>query len=206
MGGNTAKERSAPTTSGLVDRPAANQLRSARDWRRRGRPSFGLYRGGAVLPTPGSAVGAPWREELVEASVSEIHCYPLRPEGFEEPLFSTPESRRAVAEHLLGASWLTKASEIGGSVAGGQTVHVRRESVEVERRCGLVRVVWSLGWRRCRRERWVVEVLGRWREVGVWWDENASVDHTVVRVLLSDGAVVDLARESAGWFLVGVVD
>jgi hypothetical protein len=27
-----------------------------------------------------------------------------------------------------------------------------------------------------------------------------------VRVLLSDGGVVDLAREGGGWFLVGVAD
>jgi len=51
-----------------------------------------------------------------------------------------------------------------------------------------------------------VEVLERWREVQAWWDEDAGVDRTVVRVLLSDGAVVDLARESSGWFLVGVTD
>ena len=39
----------------------------------------------------------------MKASVSQIHSYPLRPEGFEEPLFPTLESRRAVAEHLLQA-------------------------------------------------------------------------------------------------------
>jgi hypothetical protein len=52
----------------------------------------------------------------------------------------------------------------------------------------------------------VVEVLERWREVRAWWNEDAGVDRTVVRVLLSDGAVVGLARESSGWFLVGVAD
>ena len=51
-----------------------------------------------------------------------------------------------------------------------------------------------------------MEVLDRWREVRAWWDEDAAVDRTVVRVLLSDGAVVDLAREGSGWFLVGVAD
>jgi hypothetical protein len=140
----------------------------------------------------------------VEASVSEIHGYPLRPEGFEEPLFPTPESRRAVAEHLLRASWLSRASEMEGK--GGQAVHVRREPVNIEDRWGRVRVSWVSGKRRCRKKRWVVKVLDRWREVRAWWDEDAGVDRTVVRVLLSDGAVVDLARESSGWFLAGVAD
>lgn len=140
----------------------------------------------------------------MEASVREIHCYPLRAEGFEEPLFPTSESRRAVVEHLLRASWLSRASEMEGG--GGQAVHIRRESVEIENRCGRMRVLWASGKRRCRKKRWVVEVLDCWREVRAWWDEEASVDRTVVRVLLSDGAVVDLAREGSGWLLVGVVD
>ena len=49
----------------------------------------------------------------MEASVSEIHCYPLRPEGFEEPLFPTRESRLAVLDHLLRAPWLSRASLAG---------------------------------------------------------------------------------------------
>lgn len=142
----------------------------------------------------------------MQASVSEIHLYPVWPEGFAEPLFSTPESRRAVVEHLLEASWLSRASEVAGGSTCGQTAHVRREAVEVGRCCGRVRISWSWGKRRCRRERWVVEVLERWREVGTWWDEDVGVDRVVVRVMLSDGAVVDLARSEAGWFLVGVVD
>lgn len=140
----------------------------------------------------------------MEASVSEIHRYPLRPEGFEEPLFTTRESRRAVAEHLLRAPWLSRASETESK--GGQAVHVRRERVEIENCCGRSRVVWASRRRRCRRKRWVVEVLDRWREVRAWWDEDAGADRTVVRVLLSDGAVVDLAREASGWFVVGVTD
>ncbi len=142
----------------------------------------------------------------MEASVSEIHSYPLRPEGFEEPLFPSLEAKRAVGEHLLRASWLSRASEMEGNLAGGQAVHVRRECVEIENRCGRVQVLWASGRRRCRRKRRVVEVLDRWREVAAWWDEEASVYRTVLRVLLSNGAVVDLACESSGWVLVGVVD
>ena len=140
------------------------------------------------------------------ASVSEIHRYPLRPEGAEEPLFSTREFRREIADHLLRAPWLSRASELEGGPAGGQTAHVRREPVEIEKRRGCAWVVWTYDRRRCRKERSVVEVLGRWREVAAWWDKERATDRVVVRVLLSDGAVVDLARERGGWFLVGVAD
>lgn len=140
------------------------------------------------------------------ASVSEIHRYPLRPEGVEEPLFPTREFRREVAEHLLRAPWLSRASELEGSLAGGQTAHAGREPVDLDNRHGRVRVAWSSGRKRCRKERSVVEVLGRWREVTAWWDEARATDRSIVRVLLSDGAVVDLARERCGWFFVGVAD
>ena len=73
-------------------------------------------------------------------------------------------------------------------------------------RRGCVRVVWGSDLRRCRKERSVVEVLGRWREVCAWWDEARATDRFMVRVLLSDGAILDLAREGSGWFLVGVTD
>jgi hypothetical protein len=53
----------------------------------------------------------------------------------------------------------------------------------------------------------VLEILERWREVKEWWDGDRCKDRFVLRVLLSGGAVVDLAREkSGGWLLVGVVD
>jgi integrase len=141
----------------------------------------------------------------MEASVSEIHCYPLRPEGFEEPLFPTRESRLAVLDHLLGAPWLSRASEI--EERGGQAAHARWEPVELENRHGRVRIVWASGRRRCRKRRRVIEVLGRWREVRAWWDETRAKDRSLARLLLSDGSVVDLARENGGeWFLVGVTD
>ena len=141
----------------------------------------------------------------MEASISEIHRYPLRPEGFEEPLFPTRESRRRVLNHLLQASWLSLSSELESR--GGQAAHARREPVEVEKRHGQTRISWASGRRRCRKERRIVEVLGRWREVRAWWDEEQATDRSLVRVLLSDGSVVDLARESDGeWFLVGTMD
>ncbi len=141
----------------------------------------------------------------MEASVSEIHCYPLRPEGFEEPLFPTRESRLAVLDHLLRAPWLSRASEM--EERGGQAAHARWEPVELENRHGRVRIVWASGRRRCRKRRHVVEVLGRWREVRAWWDETRAKNRSLARLLLSDGSVVDLARENDGeWFLIGVTD
>ena len=141
----------------------------------------------------------------MEASVSEIHCYPLRPEGFEEPLFPTRESRLAVLDHLLRAPWLSRASEM--EERGGQAAHARWEPVELENRHGRVRIVWASGRRRCRKRRHVVEVLGRWREIRAWWDETRAKDRSLARLLLSDGSVVDLARDNDGeWFLVGVTD
>ena len=143
----------------------------------------------------------------MEASVSEIHRCPLRPEGFEEPLFPTRESRKKVLDHLLRAPWLSLASEMESSNTSGQAAHILREPVELENRHGRVRIVWSSGRRRCRKRRHVVEVLGRWREVRAWWDETRAKDRRLVRVLLSDDSVVDLARENDGeWFLVGVTD
>ena len=141
----------------------------------------------------------------MEASVSEIHCYPLRPEGFEEPLFPTRESRLAVLDHLLRTSWLSRASEM--EERGGQAAHARWEPVELENRHGRVRIAWTSGRRRCRKRRHVVEVLGRWREVRAWWDGTRAKNRSLARLLLSDGSVVDLARENDGeWFLVGVTD
>jgi hypothetical protein len=139
----------------------------------------------------------------LEASVTEIHAYPARPEGFEEPLFPTNGSRRAVAEHLLRSSWLSRASE--GAGLGGRAADARREPVEVERLHGRVWVTRTPG-QGGSQKAWVVERIARWREVGWWWDEEQASDRTTARVLLSNGAVADLAREPGGWFVVGVLD
>jgi hypothetical protein len=143
---------------------------------------------------------------LSRASVAEIHAYPLRPRGFQEPLFPTTESKRAVVEHLLEAPWLSRASELQGRT--GEAAHVFEEPVELRCLRERVELIWPRDGRRCSRgKRRVVEVLDRWRDVGWWWDEDRHKDRLVFRVLLSGGTVVDLARErSGGWFLVGVVD
>ena len=140
------------------------------------------------------------------ASISEIHRFPLRPDGFLEPLFPTPSSKRTVAEHLLEAPWLMRASEL--KERAGEAAHIPDEPVRLEVRRGRAEVVRLCAGRRCswRRSK-VLEVMDRWRVVGEWWDEDRYTDRFVFRVLLSGGAVVDLARERfGGWSLVGVVD
>ena len=139
-------------------------------------------------------------------SVSDIHAYPLRPPGFEEPLFPTPSSRRVIAEHLLEAPWLRRASGVEGRT--GEAARALAEPVELRNSCGRVELIRVGGSGRCSwRRRRVAEVLDRWREIGEWWDEDRRTDRLVFRVLLCGGAVVDLARErSGGWLVVGILD
>ena len=139
-------------------------------------------------------------------SVSDIHAYPLRPPGFEEPLFPTPSSRRVIAEHLLEAPWLRRASGVEGRT--GEAARALAEPVELRNSCGRVELIRVGGGGRCSwRRRRVAEVLDRWREIGEWWDEDRRTDRLVFRVLLCGGAVVDLARErSGGWLVVGILD
>jgi hypothetical protein len=145
---------------------------------------------------------------LLGIEVSEIHAYPLRPESFEEPLFPTAASKRAVAEHLLEAPWLSRASEVAGRT--GQAAHALEEPVELRKSLGRTEIVRLASSRRCRtswRRRRLEQVLDRWRRVGGWWDADRRVDRVVFRVLLSGGPFVDLARERSGeWLLVSVVD
>jgi len=142
---------------------------------------------------------------LLGTSVAEIHRYPLRPEGFEEPLFPTLESRQAIMEHLLDAPWLRRASELRGCT--GEAAHAFEEPVSLESRDGRVSVVRFRAGRRCSwRRRRIIGCLDRWRTVRGWWDEG-GIDRLFFRVLLSGDLVAELARErSGGWFLVGVVD
>lgn len=143
----------------------------------------------------------------MDATMTEIHHYPLRPEGFEEPLFPSRESRLAVGEHMLEAPWLSRASELGERFGDAGPAKLREEPVELARCAGIVHVVRPRGGRCSWQRRRVVEVFARWRCVSSWWDPRERVDRLVFRVLLSGGAVVDLALERSGeWLLAGVVD
>jgi hypothetical protein len=173
----------------------------------------GLYRTGPAF-SPLSHDGRSSNRRggsLLATRVSEIHRYPSRPPGFEEPLFPTAESRRAIAEHLASAPWLSRGSELPGG--NGGSAHRCEESAHVLRRADgrayLVRRCGKGGRRKGSvHKRRVMRVLERWREVGLWWDAERRVDRLVFRVLLSGGAVVDLALERASgeWLVAGVVD
>jgi hypothetical protein len=146
---------------------------------------------------------------LLATTVSEIHRYPLRPPGFEEPLFPTRESKRATAEHLARAPWLSRGSELPGG--NGETARRCEEPAHVLRRAdGRAYLIWRCGngCRRRTRKRRVVRVLECWREVGPWWETKGGVDRLVYRVLLAGGVVVELALErvSGEWLVAGVVD
>ncbi len=147
---------------------------------------------------------------MLATTVSEIHRYPSRPPGFEEPLFPTHESRKAVAEHLASAPWLSRGSELRRW--SGQAAHSREEPAHVLRRADgrayLVRRCPNGGRKGSLRKRQVERVLERWREISSWWDAERRMDRLVFRVLLVGGAVVDLAleRTSGEWLLMGVVD
>jgi hypothetical protein len=157
----------------------------------------------------------------VEVTVTEIHEYPLRPVGFVEPLFATPESRHEIAEHLLGAPWLSRASEMRVKSGSGAAAHTAEEPIRIQRHAdGRVEVL-RPGARRCSwRRRRVLEVLARWREVSRWWSDDDKIDRLVFRVRVAghspfEGGVVDLALDrsgarsgnrSGGWTLTGIVD
>jgi hypothetical protein len=145
------------------------------------------------------------REESVQATVSEIHRYPLRPAGYAEPLFHCRESRREILEHLARSSWLHRASE--ATPASGRAAHVRDEAVDVVRERGIPVL------KRRGNSRRIVRVLECWREVREWWSSDGGRGAALYRVELSGGAseqmlVLDLARDlgSSEWTLVGVVD
>jgi len=142
---------------------------------------------------------------LLGVTVSEIHRYSLRPEGFEETLFLTAASKRAVAKHLLRAPWLGRASDLGEGCSG-EFAPGLKEAVELTGSDGRTEVVRAQGGGRFRwRRKRVLRALGRWRKVRCRWDEDRSVDRTVFRVLLGGGSVVELALERSGdWFLTGV--
>ena len=146
-------------------------------------------------------------EPLLGISISEIHRYPLRPEGFEEPLFPTVASKRTIINHLSEAPWLMRASELKRGT--GEAAHALNEPIQLRsHNNSRMEILRARSSGRCSwRKRRVVEVLDRWREIRGWWDEVGFVDRAVFRLLLAGDTVVEVARErSGGWLLVGVVD
>ena len=143
---------------------------------------------------------------MLAIDVSDIHRYPTRPKGFEEPLFATSVSKHSVMEHFLEAPWLSRASELKGRT--GEATHAFEEPIKLRNFGGRMELVRLRSGRRCSwRKQQVVKILDRWREVERWWDEDQRKDRLVFRALLSGGVIVDLAWERfGGWSLAGVVD
>lgn len=84
----------------------------------------------------------------MEATVGEIHAYPLRPEGYAEPLFRTARSRRQILEHLARSSWLWRASEAPRPLRGAASATAQENG----------------------------KVIASWREVDRWWEPDGGVD------------------------------
>jgi len=161
-------------------------------------------------------------EERLDASVSEIHRHPLSPPGYAEPLFLGRAAKKEIAEHLKESSgWLRKAGEAcGGDLErAGEICHV---IARPDGSAHLVRTGCNFAGPACRRrrrgtpgfaKRRVSRVIERWWEVRSWWEPGRETDRMCFRVLLVDGAVVDLALDRGGageragsWSLVRVID
>lgn len=142
------------------------------------------------------------------SEATEIRRYPLRPEGFVEPLFQTRSSKVEIMEHFLRSDWLWRASDVAADkdCPEGRSERPLRASVRLQNRPRGVEVHRisrgphrkRFSWERAR----IVEVIERSREVARWWDESTCVDRYVFKVLLSGGSVVDLVLEGSGeWFV-----
>lgn len=150
----------------------------------------------------------------MNASVTEIHRHPLRPDGFPEPLFLGRAAKKEIAEHLRASSgWLRRAGEArsGAPDATGELCHV---FARPDGSAHLVRAARpgcprrrSQGTPGCAKKSRVALVVERWREVRAWWEPDRATDRLCFRVQLAGGAVVDLALDRAGsWSLVRVLD
>lgn len=137
----------------------------------------------------------------MKATVSEIHSYPLRPQGYEEPLFLRKAHRKEIAEHLACSSWLMRASEAPDK--DPEPCHLYRDGDGV---VWLARAGCYRRKRRAVRHR-VLRVVERWREVSGWWESGKGSDRICFRVVLCGGAVVEVALErTEGFRLLRVLD
>ena len=115
----------------------------------------------------------------MEAKVSEIHAYPARPEGYEEPLFHTRHSRKEVLEHLAKSGWLCRASELEARVVGA---------------CSGVGIRRAAGGHPAGRVGRMGRVLSSWREVDRWWEADGGVDVVWRLLQLESGRQTILAE------------
>ena len=124
-----------------------------------------LYRWSEGLSSLETGLGAPLakrREDTVQATVSEIHRYPLRPAGYAEPLFHCRESRREILDHLAESGWLQRASEASRPARPEQRSSEPMVSEPARGAPG--------------------RVIASWREVERWWEPDGGVDLVWCRV------------------------
>lgn len=112
----------------------------------------------------------------MEASISEIHAYPLRPEGYAEPLFHDRKSKKQILEHFARSGWLSRASEFK----------------EAPSKAGPARNPSSAAITGTA----VSEVLASWREVDRWWEPGGGVD-VVWRLVEDHGGRQEIRAEPA---------
>ena len=98
----------------------------------------------------------------MEATVSEIHAYPLRPAGYAEPLFHDQRSKKEILEHLAQSEWLFKASQAPAPTARDAARLTEASTEEVT-------------------------MLASWREVDRWWEEGGGVDRLCYLVSTTSG-------------------
>lgn len=111
--------------------------------------------------------------EAKSATVTEIHEYPLRPEGYAEPLFHSHESRKEILDHFARSSWLSRGIELE------ETREAPRPARTPSRASTAIR-----------------EVLASWREVDRWWETGGGVD-VVWRLVEDRGGRQEVRAEQA---------
>jgi hypothetical protein len=117
----------------------------------------------------------------VEATASEIHAYPLRPDGYAEPLFHSRRSRQEILEHFARSGWLSRASEAPRTPEVCSLAEPTRVSAATSS-TGPVGVEAS-------------RVIASWREVDRWWEPGGGVD-VVWRLVESGRGKQEVMAES----------
>jgi hypothetical protein len=107
-------------------------------------------------------------------TVSEIHAYPLRPEGYAEPLFHDSKSRKEILEHFARSGWLSRASQAPEPARSSLIASSRGRSEMEESR-----------------------ILASWREVDRWWEPDGGVD-VIWRLVESGRGKREMRAEPVG--------
>ena len=122
----------------------------------------------------------------MEASISEIHAYPLRPEGYAEPLFHDRKSKKQILEHFARSGWLSRASEFKEAPPKEALSKEALSKPASARNPSSAAITGTA----------VSEVLASWREVDRWWEPGGGVD-VVWRLVEDHGGRQEIRAEPA---------